>query len=347
MSDTSPILSMPLIQQAQAQKHVTHNEALRILDGVVQLSVISRQIAAPPATAEPGARYIVAAGGTEAWNGRDGEVAVSELGGGWHFLTPRIGWLTWIEDEAQIAVRRAAPDGWTLADTSADLTILGLNTVADTTNRLAVAAEATLLTHEGAGHQVKVNKAGTGDTASLLYQTGFSGRAEMGLAGTDDFSIKVSADGTTWAEALRVDAATGTATLPVGAVINGALSGTAIVGTAAQVAGVPTGAILEQGSTVNGDYVRFADGTQICTSTTLPSGAVNNAVGSLYRSDNISWIFAKPFFTPPAVSGTAGNSGRWLTIGYASELSTFFRVISPAPSGASTDARLMAVGRWF
>ena len=61
---------------------------------------------------------------------------------------------------------------------------------------------------------VDLNKAGVAETASLLYQTAFSGRAEMGLAGNDDFSIKVSPDGTTFTEALRVDAATGAVALP-------------------------------------------------------------------------------------------------------------------------------------
>ena len=41
MPDTSHALSLPLIQPSQAQKHVTHNEALRILDAVVQLVVIA------------------------------------------------------------------------------------------------------------------------------------------------------------------------------------------------------------------------------------------------------------------------------------------------------------------
>ena len=68
-----------------------------------------------------------------------------------------------------------------------------------------------MLNHEGAGHQLKLNKAGTGDTASLLFQTDWSGRAEMGTAGEDDFSIKVSADGSTWTTALAFDAATGLA----------------------------------------------------------------------------------------------------------------------------------------
>ena len=38
-----------------------------------------------------------------------------------------------------------------------------------------------------------------------------------------------------------------------------------ILGTVSQLAGVPTGAIIERGSNANGEYVRFADGTQICS----------------------------------------------------------------------------------
>ncbi len=76
-----------------------------------------------------------------------------------------------------------------------------------------MSAPATLFNHAGGGHQVKVNKANADATASLLYQDNFSGRTEMGLAGNDDFSIKVSATGGTWKEALHIDAASGSVTL--------------------------------------------------------------------------------------------------------------------------------------
>jgi hypothetical protein len=48
MSDATTHLLLPYILAAQAQKHVTHNEALRILDGLVHLSVLDRDLAAPP-----------------------------------------------------------------------------------------------------------------------------------------------------------------------------------------------------------------------------------------------------------------------------------------------------------
>ena len=80
---------------------------------------------------------------------------------------------------------------------------------ADATNRLSINAPACLFNHAGAGHQVKVNKAAATDTGSFLFQTGFSGRAEFGLTGSDDFQIKVSGDGATWFNALQLERTSG------------------------------------------------------------------------------------------------------------------------------------------
>ncbi len=211
MPDTSPILNLPYILPAQAQKHVTHNEAIRLLDIIVQLAVESRALTVPPATPEVGDRYIVAAGATGVWAGKAAQIAVwGETG--WVYVVPLAGWRAFVMGEGvDITYDGTA---WAVAGLPGMLPQLGLNATASATNRLTSAAAATLLTHDGAGHQVKVNKAGTGDTASLLFQTGFSGRAEMGLAGADDFSVKVSADGTAFATALLAEAATGAVTLP-------------------------------------------------------------------------------------------------------------------------------------
>ena len=58
--DTTPNLGLPYIMAAQSQKHVTHNEALRALDAIVQLSVLDRDLAAPPGSPANGDRYIAA-----------------------------------------------------------------------------------------------------------------------------------------------------------------------------------------------------------------------------------------------------------------------------------------------
>ncbi|NJR13382.1 MAG: DUF2793 domain-containing protein [Phyllobacteriaceae bacterium] len=214
----TPNLSLPYIQPSQAQKHVTHNEALRRLDAVVQISILSRDLAVPPATPSEGDRYIVAAAPSGVWAGQAGAIAAFQ-DGAWQFITPAQGWLAWLANEQSLAAFDGA--AWVDAggvNTLNPVDMIGINTTADANNRLAVSAPAVLLTHEGAGHQLKINKAAAADTASLVFQTGFSGRAEMGLAGDDDWRIKVSGDGATWKEALRLNRATGSVALPNGLV---------------------------------------------------------------------------------------------------------------------------------
>ena len=212
MPDETTILSLPLILPAQAQKHVTHNEALAVLDLVVQLSVINRTLTTAPALPSVGDRHIVASGATGAWVGQAGRIALlSETG--WQFTQPLPGWRAHVLAERQTAVF----DGlvWqTPSDGPLSVSQLGISATADATNRLTVAASSTLLNHAGSGHQLKLNKAAASDTASLLFQTAFGGRAEMGTAGTDDFSVKVSADGSAFYTALEAKAATGEVTLP-------------------------------------------------------------------------------------------------------------------------------------
>ena len=209
--DHTPRLTLPFIMPNQAQKHVTHNEAIQSLDALVQPVVESRTVLTPPATPLAGEAWLVPTGAIGAWSGHAEEIAAWQSGA-WSFLDPASGWQVYDRsDKTQLVFDGSA---WTpLASLGAALPRLGINVTADTTNRLAIAAPATLLTHDGAGHQLKINKAAAGDTASLLYQTGFSGRAEMGLAGDDHWRLKVSPDGTSWLDALTVNSSTGIATV--------------------------------------------------------------------------------------------------------------------------------------
>jgi hypothetical protein len=203
MADTTANLHLPFILPSQAQKHVTHNEALVVLDRLVQM-IIEYEGSAPPSLPLEGQRFSVIGTPTGAWSGRAGSIAIFE-DGAWLFAAPANGYLAWFKDAGAIKVfsgsawiRPALPDTLTPA-------MLGIGTTPDANNRLAVTSPATLLNNAGAGHQLKINKAAAGDTASLLFQTGWSGRAEMGLAGNDQFSIKVSADGASWNSGLVID----------------------------------------------------------------------------------------------------------------------------------------------
>jgi len=211
--EQSANLQLPYITPSQAQKHVTHNEAIRSLDAIVQLSVVDRDLASPPGTPTDGDRFLVADAASGAWSGKDGKIAAWQ-DGAWAFWTPRPGWLAWVEDEERLLVFDGTD--WTDAavHTVNPVPLVGVNAVSDATNRLSVRSPATLLDEETGDHRLTINKATVSDTASVVFQSGYSGRAEFGLAGDDDWHVKVSPDGSTWVDALTVSAATGRITLP-------------------------------------------------------------------------------------------------------------------------------------
>lgn len=203
MSDSSPKLGLPYIQPAQAQKHVTHNEAIEVLDAITQLVVSQFDATSPPALPVEGDTFALGSTPSGAWASNPNEIAFFS-GGGWLFLPPIPGWRAWGQSEEELRIWDGS--NWVSAIPSLDsVEMLGINSTADTTNRLSVSSDASLFNNAGAGHQIKVNKANAGDTASLLFQSGWAGHAEMGLAGDTSFSIKVSPDGGSWSTPLTLN----------------------------------------------------------------------------------------------------------------------------------------------
>lgn len=96
-------LGMPLLQPAQAQKHVTVNEALMRLDGLVGLVLQSTTRAAPPATVVDGLCWAVPTGGSGLWQGRDGQIAIG-ANGGWVFQSPAVGQRAFVADQGCNAI---------------------------------------------------------------------------------------------------------------------------------------------------------------------------------------------------------------------------------------------------
>jgi hypothetical protein len=215
MTDTIN-LGLPYIEAAQAQKHVTHNEALRVLDRLVHLAVLDRDLAAPPGGPSDGQRWIVAANPTGAWSGHATHVAAWQ-DGAWQFSVPSVGWLAYAIDEGVLLAWSGGAwvDALALLHALQNMTLLGIGTTADAGNPLSAKLNNTLwvaktVAEGGNGDlRYKLSKESAGKTLSLLYQTNFSGRAEIGLTGDDDFHVKVSADGNSWTDALTFEKTTG------------------------------------------------------------------------------------------------------------------------------------------
>lgn len=155
----------------------------------------------------------MAAGASGGWSGHDGDIA-AVVDGAWLFLAPRAGWIAF--DAASESVLLYDGAAWiAIGAVLGALPRLGVNTTADDTNRLALRSEAALFAAidpgDGGSGDIRLiaSKAAEGTTASLLLQSGFSGRAEIGLAGDDHLVVKVSPNGADWIEAVRVHGASG------------------------------------------------------------------------------------------------------------------------------------------
>lgn len=126
-----------------------------------------------------------------------------------------------------------------------------------------------------------------------------------------------------------------------------------IVGTVSQNGGVPTGAIVERGSNANGEYVRFADGTQICWGLKTYSSGITSVAGGVYISpagDLITWPV--PFYSNlvSLSGGVWSGSYRVTILPYRSNTlnGTFtFELYSSVPSGVDVVYTWHAIGRWY
>lgn len=87
-------LGLPLLQVGQAQKEVSHNEALTLLDFAVQPVVEAVGLGAPPASPDLGACWVVGPAPTGAWTG-SGNAIAGWTSAGWRFIAAREGMMAW------------------------------------------------------------------------------------------------------------------------------------------------------------------------------------------------------------------------------------------------------------
>ncbi|CAN5697346.1 DUF2793 domain-containing protein [soil metagenome] len=217
MSKT-PKLNLGYLQPAQAQKHVTVNEALLQIDAAVHCTVRALLRNDPPASPEEGDAYIVGQAPTGGWEGRAGRFAV-QRNGGWAFETPRPGWRVFNLSDERLFVLTASA-GWTALGGGAgshiqNAELFGLGTAADAANPFAAKLNSALWTAREAAEggtgdlRYVMNKPAAGRDLGYIFQTNYVTRAIAGLFGSNRFRIAVSNDGTNFQDGLIVANTTG------------------------------------------------------------------------------------------------------------------------------------------
>lgn len=133
---TTARFGLPLLAVAQAQKEITHNEALTLLDALAHAAVEDGPLADPPLAATVGQCWLVGDAATGAWTAAAaGSLAISTAGG-WRFIAPRPGMrVLRLVDGAQLRFAGGAwaepdaianPDGGMIIDSEARAAIAAL-----------------------------------------------------------------------------------------------------------------------------------------------------------------------------------------------------------------------------
>ena len=123
-----------------------------------------------------------------------------------------------------------------------------------------------------------------------------------------------------------------------------------IVGTVSESGGTPTGAIIQRGSNANGEFVRYADGTQISWTHGHDGGGVSDSpTGSVFRAEDQSYTFPVGFSGVPTVSVTSRGNTTWSgnCSGVNSSGIARYRQFSSTSNSGTVEVRIIAIGRWF
>ncbi len=225
--DSTQHLHLPLLAPAQAQKHVTHNEALLALDVLCQASVLNRICGWPPHNPQEGDRYLIPNSPRQdthnQWKAKANALAVWR-DAAWHYYTPNVGWIIFIQDEEEFVFW----NGQVWKNLSHEvhelqnLKALGVGTTSDKKNDVALKTNRVLWTARtvsegGTGNfECAFNKGDDHKKLSFVLQQNYSDRIRILFDETGSFILSISPDGSIWHIALKVDPQTGQVSFPKG-----------------------------------------------------------------------------------------------------------------------------------
>jgi hypothetical protein len=213
-----------------------------------------------------------------------------------------------------LALQSNGSGKWTIVDQAAsNLSAVGIGTPADPNNVLSVYGASALFSSAGS-FNITVNKGASSNTGSFIFEDGFSGRAQIGLCGDDNFHFKVSPNGSTWYDALDITASSGLVTAKFGLALAGSTSGT----TQLQASATASGTLTLPAAT---DTLAVLGTNQTFSATETFSGTLNVTGTFQIGGYTMSW---------PAASGTV------VTIA-ASQTLTNKTLTNPVISGGTID----------
>jgi hypothetical protein len=162
---TTPVLGAPELTEGQVAPETTVNEQIRWMEqGAHAFSIKDKDLTAAPGAPADGDAYIVAAGATGTWSGKDGKIAF-RMSTGWLYITPKEGMIAWAQDEdapyyytgAAWAALTAAVLGGVLASTFTEQ-------VQDIVGALIAAGNGVAVVYDDAGNAMAISLTGTGVT---------------------------------------------------------------------------------------------------------------------------------------------------------------------------------------
>lgn len=185
MPTTTPRLSLPFIQTAQAQKEVTHNNALNLLDALMRPVVMSMSVNTPPGSPTAGDCHIVGGSPSGAFTGHTNKIAYYSENG-WIFLAP----FKWLEIVNEADDTRYVYNGTAWVE-------FGL-LLKDSGEYLRISQKEEEVTLSGAS----TNSTITIPDRALVIAV--NSRVTLAITGATSFSVGVSGDNTRYGNALGI-----------------------------------------------------------------------------------------------------------------------------------------------
>lgn len=111
---STPNVNLDEMPQNSMQPSVPFNADMQLLDALLFLAPLDKDLTAPPTTVagDAGKTWLVGGAATGAWSGKDGQVALCTGADLWRFFSPKVGWRAFVQDEA--ADYRYVAGAWSL-----------------------------------------------------------------------------------------------------------------------------------------------------------------------------------------------------------------------------------------